>query len=66
MKNNGYVSQGVLLTSHEFLNQALKISILFTSDCTQVVKVLKEGRNYHGVNHWFHNLINFDVFHIEI
>jgi hypothetical protein len=66
MKKNGYVSHEVLLKSREFLNLALKISILFTSDCIQVVKVLEVGRNCHGVNHWFHDLIKFDVFHIEI
>jgi hypothetical protein len=62
MKNNGYVSHGVLLTSHEFLNRALKISILFTSDCKQVVKVVEVGRNCH----WLHNLINVDVFHMKL
>jgi len=66
MKNKGYVSHQVFLKSHEFKNLALKISILFRSDCVQVVKVLEVGRNCHGVNHWFHDLIKFDVFHIEI
>jgi len=66
MKKNGYVSHEFFLKSHEFLNLALKIFILFTSDCIQVLKVLEVGRNCHGVNHWFHDLIKFDVFHIEI
>jgi hypothetical protein len=57
------LAMGSSLRHMNFLNWALKISILFTTDSTQVLEV---RRNCHGgVNHWFHNLINFDVFHIE-